>query len=75
MNFFLSKKEQENFNNWFIPHKKFCKYWQLNEDGCLSTSPIRGALSYVFTPTGIGLGIDVKCVCGEIFDVTDYDSW
>ena len=32
-------------------------------------------VSYAFTPTGIGTGIEVSCACGASKDVTDYGSW
>ena len=36
---------------------------------------IGGALTYYFTPTGIGTSEVVKCACGEKLDLTDYDLW
>lgn len=36
----------------------------------------RGLFSYTFTPTGIGIGVDIKCCsCGEKRDITNYDCW
>lgn len=33
-------------------------------------------LSYRFTLTPIGIGVDVECPnCGKIEDITDYDTW
>lgn len=76
MIFSIQGKEKENFENWFAPHKKLCRFWQVDENGFPDVnSAIGGAFSFTFTPTGIGTGVDVKCVCGETCDLTDYNSW
>lgn len=32
--------------------------------------------SYIFTPTPIGYGVDIKCgKCGKTHDITDYSTW
>lgn len=36
---------------------------------------MRHPFKYEFKETGLGNKVDVVCVCGKIFDVTDYDSW
>lgn len=37
---------------------------------------IGGHISYIFTPTGIGTAIKLKCsVCNEEKDITDYNTW
>lgn len=35
---------------------------------------IGGGISYIFTPTSIGVGVSVE-VFGQKMDVTDLDSW
>lgn len=36
---------------------------------------IGGRLSYIFTPTGLGVISKVKCMCGEEFNLTDWDHF
>lgn len=32
--------------------------------------------SYIFTPTGIGIGIKIVCTkCGKDKDITNYSNW
>lgn len=40
------------------------------------SSSVGGRLSYIITPTGLGNIVKVRCnYCGEIRDLTNYDSW
>lgn len=34
-----------------------------------------GRYTYLLTPTGLGMHIEIQCACGEKLDVTDYGSW
>jgi|SRR5581483_455793 len=36
---------------------------------------IGGAYTWEFTPTSLGIAVNLRCSCGEKFDVTDYDLW
>ena|ERR1700690_4488086 len=36
---------------------------------------IGGAYTYEFTPTSLGTVARVRCSCGEVIDVSDYDQW
>lgn len=36
---------------------------------------IGGRLKFIFTPTGLGDGITVECICGEKLDLTDSENW
>jgi hypothetical protein len=56
----MNEVEAERANKWKEEHRKTCKI---------------DIFSYIFEPTGIGVGIDVKCKCGAKIDVTDIDSW
>ncbi len=71
MKFELYGKELEMFNDWDRKHKKVCK---LVSDPNF-TPAIGGRLTFSFTPTGLGSGVSVKCVCGAEKDCTDIDSW
>lgn len=45
---------------------------------CIRKNPttIGGGFSYIFTPTGIGTAVSIKCnVCNEVENCTDYDCW
>ena len=35
-----------------------------------------GSISYVFTPTGVGTGVEIQCnICKTKIDITDYGNW
>jgi hypothetical protein len=36
---------------------------------------IGGAYTWEFTGTSLGEVVHVRCSCGEVIDVSDYDSW
>lgn len=36
---------------------------------------IGGRISYIFTPTGLGTCIVVRCMCGEELNLTDVTDW
>lgn len=45
-------------------------------ESCPGITTIGGKFTYIFTPTGIGTAIIVRCnACGEEKDITDVDSW
>jgi hypothetical protein len=84
MIFIVSKEEQDTINIWIERHdrakhipKKGGGFWKelFAQSGKRYSGAIGGAYSYVFTPTGIGIVFKVKCSCGEVLDLTDYDSW
>lgn len=60
MKFELSDKEIKRAKKWTNKHKCTLKYPKL---------------TYCFTITGIGNGVDVKCDCGKSKDITDYNLW
>jgi hypothetical protein len=70
--FTLNEKEKERAEKWLNMHiKKHPRSQRIAGEGGRGPT-----ISYEFTPTGIGMGIFVKCVsCGAAADVTDYDSW
>ena len=44
--------------------------------GFSMNGPYPSHFTYEFTPTGIGVGVDIHCnYCGEIKDITDFDTW
>lgn len=32
-------------------------------------------VTVAFTPTGIGMHVELRCACGRVKDITDYASW
>ena len=36
----------------------------------------QGGVPATLTPTGLGIHVDVKCpICGEVKDISNYESW
>lgn len=68
--FTLNEKEQEDFKKWLKKHDRTCKY-----SDSMKTGAIGGRLTYMFTPTSLGVITKVKCACGEKIDLTDTDLW
>ena len=83
--FRLSEKEYEQGTKIFLEKHKNCSletYLQRKNTWWrkLLRIPVRGPYpakyTYMFTPTGIGIGVKVRCnYCGEIKDITDYELW
>ena len=65
MNYTLTNKEELKAKNFIKKHKKTCNKKQQNLP-----------FSYKFTPTGIGIGIEIICpYCNNIENITDYNCW
>ena len=60
--FELTPEQVKKYENW---KKKLPKH---NEGA------IGGATEFIFSPTGVGLGVRVKYFKHEL-DLTDYESW
>ncbi len=75
MKFETDDYNHEKINEWMQEHVLTCKLWQPNEEGFLPQGAAGGALTYCFTPTGIGLAVEIRCACGESKNVTDYEDW
>ena len=75
--FVIPAYEQKTALEWHIKHVKTCTM-RFHKDGSPRKYPggaSGGLTSYKFTPTGIGLAIEVLCSCGESENITDYDNW
>lgn len=68
--FLFTEEDREKLNSWLATHNKECRY----ADPC-KTGAIGGRLTYLFTPTSLGLITKVRCACGKTVDLTDYESW
>jgi hypothetical protein len=75
--FILEEEEWETFDAWYQAHRKVCPHlnYKLAQELGLPHAAAGGAVTYLFTPTGIGLNVSVRCACGDKVDCTDYDSW
>jgi hypothetical protein len=75
MKFELSKEQIEKVEQWDdlkMGHK--CSL-QSNEFSDKYVGCAGGHLSYIFTPTGLGDIVEVKCSCGETLNITEYEHW
>lgn len=62
MVFKLNKKEKDKAEEFMKKHKS-----------CRCNGEY---FSYIFTPTGIGYSIEIRCnSCNEVLDITDYSAW
>lgn len=70
LNFTMSDVEVANRDKWLKAH---------NDSKHRGKSPYAGAaggaLSYEFTPTGLGTCVTVRCMCGATENVTDWDNF
>lgn len=64
----LDEKQKIKFAKWKKKHDKKCEY--------RIKSPTEGGrFTYMFTPTGLGMIIRVRCLCGKEIDLTDSENW
>lgn len=66
--FQLTDNEHAQATTWIHEHKNSCPCTGSKIDEC-RTSPI----SYIFTPSGIGTRIRLKCLCGD--EMTIDSNW
>lgn len=68
--FQLSEKEREVESKWLKKHNKTCIFKNPDKQGAIG-----GRISYIFTPTSLGVLTKIKCACGEQIDITDVSDW
>lgn len=76
--FVLGAWEQQKQAEWWAIHKEVCTLRFDADTGERVAFPggaAGGALTYEFTPTGIGMAYCVTCGCGEEINLTDYRIW
>jgi hypothetical protein len=69
--FELSEEQIKQVKDWDNPktgHKCKLKPNDFSDKYC---GAVGGHLNYTFIPTGIGVFIEVKCVCGEKLDISE----
>lgn len=67
LTFTLSGVEQQKLEAWLAKHEQTCP--------AVVKSAARGKLTFLFTPTSIGVVIHAACACGGKANLTDYSSW
>ncbi len=72
--FEISDEQRKKIRAWSTEIDERIAKEQGREDGPYYGA-IGGSLTYMFTPTSIGVIIQVKHASGEELDVSDYDSW
>lgn len=68
MIFELSSYENKKLAKWYSEHK--CQFVDPTNCGAIG-----GRLTYVFTPTSLGVISSVRCACGEEETLTNFDEW
>ena len=64
----LDEKELQQYVEWNTKHKPMCSAYM--NDGAIG-----GRLTFCFTPTGLGMCTEIKCMCGETINVTNFEDW
>lgn len=68
--FKLDEKEEESAEKFITKHLESCRIF--NHHGF----PVGPLFSYIFTPSGIGTGVSIRCSkCKETENITNYDNW
>jgi len=65
--FIVDGKQVEKLEKWLKRHDKTCPCKK-------NPTAIGGRLTYRFTPTGVGVAVQVHCLCGKKVDLTP-DDW
>jgi len=68
--FNLNKEQLSKYTEWIKEHNKTCKYTDPMKQGAIG-----GRITFSFTPTGLGTLVQVKCMCGEVYDLSDCENW
>ena len=66
--FNLNEKQLIELEEWNKEHNKICPFYK-------NTGAIGGRLTYCFTPTSLGVIVEVKCACGKKIGITEYEDW
>ena len=78
MHFELDADQIAVFNAWMREHAiGHCPFHVIQDDKVyeVNAGACGGALTFSFTPTGLGLVTKVKCACGEEANLTTYEDW
>jgi len=76
MNMFtIDDKQATQIKKWKKEHKCSLRTSDRGIEEEIYVGAIGGAITYCFTPTGIGIIVEAKCACGEKLNVTDFEDW
>jgi len=73
--FSLDKRQVEEISKWKKTHECSLRTDEHGVKNEIYVGAIGGAITYMFTPTGLGDCVEAQCACGEKINVTDYDEW
>ena len=65
MKFVLTDEQKDQYIIWQRDHS--CSLQNFGAIG--------GAITFEFTPTGLGMSQSVKCACGASLNLTNYEDW
>ncbi len=68
--FSLTEKENEDLQKWLKKHDKKCRFANPMMQGAIG-----GKLTYMFTPTSLGVITKVRCSCGNEKCISDFTDW
>ena len=68
--FSLTEQETKDLKKWLKKHDEKCKFKDQHKQGAIG-----GRITYMFTPTSLGVITRVKCACGKEADLTDTSIW
>ena len=73
--FTISDKQNTDIREWRNTHECTLRTSEHGVKDEIYVGAIGGAITYMFTPTGLGICVEAQCACGEKINVTDYDEW
>jgi len=75
LRFSLTEQQEKEIRKWREEHDCSLRTDDRGVKGEIYVGAIGGAITYQFTPTGLGICEGVKCACNQTLDLTDYDEW
>ena len=76
MNMFtIDDKQAKLIEEFMSTHKCKLRTSEHGGDDEIYVGAIGGATTYSFTPTSMGMIVEVSCACGAKKNVTDFDEW
>jgi hypothetical protein len=74
MKFELDEGEKQRLDAWSTKHRDECT-WSVKKFGRRYFGAAGGGTSFIITPTGLGMCVQVQCACGAKKDITNCDDW